>query len=586
MATQVKHRRGTQSEIDAFTGAIGEIVVNTTEEELVLNDGATQGGIPTPKKRNTQLSFDNLASALANTSLKVGYSIQLKERTTGNGGGGLWDVVLASSVTLNTFNVVQCTGVASLALVLRTDVIDVKQFGAVGNGSVDDTAAIQAAIDYGESIIRDRFQDGATITTPKGLFLISSTLNVSSSNIHIQGESWSSSVIYAPDADFDLLKFDGSALALYGCGASNLRFDTPGDATAGSQLVVDRLINADFHDLYFVAHWIGITANSCARTFFTNVIHTQATRLTATSPSYAYDFTGLNSDVHINTYQIFMPDDRRTAYSISVRGSDGIYVCNGHQHGGVLFQPDNETCASVMFTEVYFDKSLQQNIIFTAISAAYRNYFFTSCYFRDAQNGVEFNAASTVENIKFIGCQFAGQINNGIVASNANVTEVKVIGSDFEDNVSGGNLGDADIKLQGDKHIITGCNFTRGNANGRAVSLNPANDSIVDDCDFNGSTMGVLVNDSGTGNKFGVLSGVNFKNKGTAVIANGTSSITVNHGLDAVPTNEEIQITPRTSLNGGVDFWISNVLTNTFDINVSNNVSNNTVFSWVADKTG
>ncbi|AUR82083.1 parallel beta-helix repeat protein [Vibrio phage 1.021.C._10N.222.51.F9] len=154
MATQVKHRRGTQSEIDNFTGALGEIVVNTTEEELVLNNGATQGGIPIPKKRNTVLSFDTLTLAVANTSLKAGYSVELKERTTGNGGGGKWDVVLASTVSPNTFNIVQCTGVPSLALVLRVEGdIDIKQFGAVGDGVTDDNAAINAAHEFARDLV-------------------------------------------------------------------------------------------------------------------------------------------------------------------------------------------------------------------------------------------------------------------------------------------------------------------------------------------------------------------------------------------------------------------------------------------------
>lgn len=60
-----------------------------------------------------------LSAATADTTMKVGYAVNLAERTTGNGGGGMWDVVLASTVTPNTYNIVQCTGVDTLALVLR-----------------------------------------------------------------------------------------------------------------------------------------------------------------------------------------------------------------------------------------------------------------------------------------------------------------------------------------------------------------------------------------------------------------------------------------------------------------------------------
>lgn len=170
MATQVKHRRGTQSEIDAFTGAIAEIVVNTTEEELVLGNGATPGGVPIPKKKHTVLNFDTLNDAVINTSLKVGYTINLKERSTGNGGGGFWDVVLASSVTPNTFNIVQCTGVVSLALVLRVqNIVSVKQCGALGDGVTDDTDAVQAVMTAAEN---------KTVRIDDGNYLITSQVDL------------------------------------------------------------------------------------------------------------------------------------------------------------------------------------------------------------------------------------------------------------------------------------------------------------------------------------------------------------------------------------------------------------------------
>lgn len=119
MSTQIKHRRGTQAEVEVFTPALGEIIMNTTENELVLGDGVTVGGVPLPKKNKVLLSFDELSGAVSDASLQNGYSVDVKERTAGNGGGAKWDVVLASSVTPNTYNIVLCTGVATLALVLR-----------------------------------------------------------------------------------------------------------------------------------------------------------------------------------------------------------------------------------------------------------------------------------------------------------------------------------------------------------------------------------------------------------------------------------------------------------------------------------
>lgn len=48
-AVQVQYRRGTASQIAAFTGAQGELVVDTTNNRVVVQDGATAGGFPAAK---------------------------------------------------------------------------------------------------------------------------------------------------------------------------------------------------------------------------------------------------------------------------------------------------------------------------------------------------------------------------------------------------------------------------------------------------------------------------------------------------------------------------------------------------------
>lgn len=44
MAKRVQLRRGTTSEINAFTGAVGEVSVDTSKNVLVVHDGTTAGG--------------------------------------------------------------------------------------------------------------------------------------------------------------------------------------------------------------------------------------------------------------------------------------------------------------------------------------------------------------------------------------------------------------------------------------------------------------------------------------------------------------------------------------------------------------
>lgn len=50
MATQIQFRRGTTSEHSSFTGAVGEITIDTTKDTAVIHDGSTAGGIPLAKE--------------------------------------------------------------------------------------------------------------------------------------------------------------------------------------------------------------------------------------------------------------------------------------------------------------------------------------------------------------------------------------------------------------------------------------------------------------------------------------------------------------------------------------------------------
>jgi len=59
------------------------------------------------------------------------------------------------------------------------DIVSVKDFGAVGDGVADDTAAIQAAI--------DSLTSGGVIIFPKGKYLVSSTITINTPNIHLKG---------------------------------------------------------------------------------------------------------------------------------------------------------------------------------------------------------------------------------------------------------------------------------------------------------------------------------------------------------------------------------------------------------------
>ena len=62
MAKQLQLRKGTATEHNSFTGAVGEVTVDTTKDTLVVHDGVTVGGHPVASKANADGTINQLIS--------------------------------------------------------------------------------------------------------------------------------------------------------------------------------------------------------------------------------------------------------------------------------------------------------------------------------------------------------------------------------------------------------------------------------------------------------------------------------------------------------------------------------------------
>jgi len=106
------------------------------------------------------------------------------------------------------------------------DVVNVKDFGAVGDGVTDDTAAIKAAINYAVP--------GATVYFPKGNYLITSTVSISASSgiggVILLGEGQGSQIT-ASSAVTSLFSFAGDL-----CSVQGLNFN--GGSTTNAKAIV------------------------------------------------------------------------------------------------------------------------------------------------------------------------------------------------------------------------------------------------------------------------------------------------------------------------------------------------------------
>ncbi|MGO4869109.1 MAG: hypothetical protein ACLPGW_00615 [Roseiarcus sp.] len=75
MTEQLQLRRGTATQVAAFTGAQGEVVVDTTNNRAVVNDGSTAGGWPAAKLSEVIANTRTAVSDAAYTALTSDRSV-------------------------------------------------------------------------------------------------------------------------------------------------------------------------------------------------------------------------------------------------------------------------------------------------------------------------------------------------------------------------------------------------------------------------------------------------------------------------------------------------------------------------------
>ena len=130
MAKQVKRRRGSTAEHDVFTGAVGEITVDTDIKTAVVHDGALAGGYPLAK---ADLSNADLANKISVAELATTDGIAGHILTTD--GSGQISFIAPGGVTPNSVGALELNTDDGLAgTVLTTDGGGTLNFSSVSVG--------------------------------------------------------------------------------------------------------------------------------------------------------------------------------------------------------------------------------------------------------------------------------------------------------------------------------------------------------------------------------------------------------------------------------------------------------------------
>lgn len=149
MAKQVQFRRGTTSEHSSFTGATGEITVDTDKDVAVIHDGSTAGGFPLAKQTSldAKAAIDDPTFTTGITSPQVDITAQGDLRLQDSAGGQYVGLQAPATIS-SSFTLTMPSADGSANQVLQTDGSGVLSFADAGGGqtTVISTTTVSTAV--------------------------------------------------------------------------------------------------------------------------------------------------------------------------------------------------------------------------------------------------------------------------------------------------------------------------------------------------------------------------------------------------------------------------------------------------------
>jgi hypothetical protein len=525
--------------------------------------------------------FDNVAQ-LRLARLGTGQLVKTKGYYTANDGGGAEYIIVATGTGTDD-------GGSYLDLALNQAELtsegtaSIKQFGAIGNGVSNDTAFIQACANYAELT-------SGIVIIPKGIFLVSSIIDIDSGDVTVKGVGNSSVLKMADAANLtSILIFSSGANSAtafdFKLNGNRTNQTTP---TFGGLLESQATTNTKFTRITAVdslTDGIDIRTNGTGYIegcYVSNVNLTGA-KVTDVKQSRVINNTFINCQTSVN---------------VLTRGEDCV-ISNNTIIG------DNDT---ISITGIIVTIDVAGLDTSKRVSVANNTIFGCT-----ASSGGGINLVSDLAARANAYCSVVGNIitncRDGILSSNSK--SFSILGNIITNSsIRGLSLsGCSDVSVQSnifnehDNHasasqsIAVNSNASSGNSNNISILGNTINNTTTVN-----SPVGVfVVNSSQTdivvlGNQINgcttpVSSGASIvsknggyvtSNTGSATINSGSTSVGVTHGLDMTPQISNINIAWSENPTADVgNFWISSISSTTFTVNVRNDPStSNLSFSW------
>jgi hypothetical protein len=349
------------------------------------------------------------------------------------------------------------------------EIVSVKDFGATGDGTTDDTAAIQLALNAG--------QNGA-VFFPTGTYKVSSALTVNSFT-HVFGSGYNA-VIKTNNSTANIFNIGGPFVYI-----SDISFDSSVTRTSG--VFVDILSGANrfrIQNFWMTNAFTGI----CIRNTSATVTIAQGQILNCTAATG----TGIKVEggIDLTISDILMDNAAQTFAGIYVTKADDLAIdsCSIITSGQALFiQADNTVIVSVWATNTFFDNSTRGLYIDAKNAGTIARCLFDQCWFSSsAQQGVLIDADATgvVNGIDFNGCHVFLNQTEGITIFNGNCSNIQI----HDCAIAGNTVYGVSIGQNINSVSVQDCSINNGygvGANGTGIFVNSGTGSNLRICNNN-----------------------------------------------------------------------------------------------------
>jgi hypothetical protein len=381
--------------------------------------------------------------------------------------------------------------------------INVKTHGAVGDGSTNDTAAIQAAVAAVPVT-------GGTVYFPAGTYVVSSTITVDKDNTTLMGAG-AASVLRVPSSalGIDVIHIGNGSSTRAHCAVRNLRITADGQKTAGRGIFLDKCFKVWLQNLLIEKQFRSLQYTNTTEVWLSSsdIRDTQEHGLLITSDlSSGYDW-------YITDCVFDNPDVTNTGSGIHWDGGETLVMANvdllRFAVGLNVIPGNGRESRFGFFNNVIADTCSNNNIQITNSGSGNTvGLTFTNCWSGTATNyGVLIDkpGAGLVQGVRWVG----GKVfHNGLAGFRlAGGLDVHITDTDIIANsqTSSGSRHGVEVAAGVSDFSVQSCRigggYQQGNTQGFAIHLDAgASDHYMivnNDCHGNLNTP--KIDDNGSG---------------------------------------------------------------------------------------